>query len=78
VLRSCPTILSASLANTPEAGGDYLLTLTGIGITPSSIVKWNTTTLTTTYISPWQLSASDDSKRPAQLTVGTSQSFEVQ
>jgi hypothetical protein len=49
---------------------------------PSSIVKWSATTLTTTYISPWQLSAqvpaSDYSARPAKLTVGASQSFEVQ
>jgi hypothetical protein len=81
-----PTILAASLADTPEAGGGYALTVTGADFTSVSTVEWNNTPLTTTYVSPWQLStvvtASDHATLLATVKVKngtlTSNGFEVQ
>jgi hypothetical protein len=78
-------ITGASLASA-FIGGNHILTLTGRDFVPNSTVKWNGAPLTTTYLSPWQLSvvvpASDYASLPAMVTVtnsaGTSPGFVVQ
>jgi hypothetical protein len=75
-------ISGASLAVAAN-GGNHVLTLTGADLVSSSVVKWSGAALTTTYVSPWQISAlvpaADYASRPATLTVtnpsGTSQPF---
>jgi uncharacterized protein (TIGR03437 family) len=77
------TISGASLAVVPDGSGNYVLTLTGTDFVSGSTVQWNGTSLTTNYVSPWQISAtvtaSELSARPATITVnnpaGTSASF---
>jgi hypothetical protein len=50
-----------------------MLALTGSNFVSGSIVKWNGSSLTTTYVSPWQIAAvvtaSEYLSRPAGLTV---------
>ena len=82
------TITGASLADTPASNGDYLLTLTGTGFLPDSTVQvyGGNGSLTTEYVSPYQISAvltaSDYLLLPAMVTVknpsGISAGFEVQ
>jgi uncharacterized repeat protein (TIGR03803 family) len=78
-------ITGGSIAGAADGSGDYVLTLTGNDFVTSSTVEWNSASLTTTYVSPWQISAvitaSDYGSLPAKVTVknpaGTSPSFEL-
>jgi len=77
------TITGATTYLTPDGSGNYTLTVTGTGFVPSSVVDWNGTGQTTTYISPGILSATVTSTTtPATLTVvnpaGTSPGFQLQ
>jgi hypothetical protein len=64
-----------------------VLTLTGTDFVPSSTVEWNGASLTTSFVSPWQImavvTASDYASLPAAVTVrnpdpaGTSAAFEL-
>jgi hypothetical protein len=80
------TITGASLADTPASNGDSMLTLTGTGFVPDSTVQINGESMTTEYVSPYQISAvltgSDYLLLPAMVTVmnpsGISVGFEVQ
>jgi hypothetical protein len=79
------TIAGASLSDTPDASGNYSLTLTGSNFVPASTVNWNGAILTTTYVGPSQISAvvtaSEYASQPALVTVsnpaGTSAGFEL-
>lgn len=68
-----PTISGTSLADASNGNGRHELTLMGTDFIPSSAVEWNGTSLPTTYLSPWQLSAtvpdSDFAALPAQVRV---------
>ncbi len=78
-------ISGGSIAVAAGSGGSHVLTLTGADFVTSSTVEWNGLGLTTTYVSPWQISAvitaSDYSSLPAKVAVknpaGTSPSFEL-
>ena len=51
-------ILNTLLPNNADAGsGSFTMTVTGTNFINASAIKWNGTTLSTTYISPTQLSA---------------------
>jgi uncharacterized repeat protein (TIGR03803 family) len=87
VQSSVPTITAASLADTPAAGDDRLLTVTGTNFTPQSTVELKgSTTLASTYLNSWTITAlvtpSDYTLLPAELTVTedtfTSEGFELQ
>ena len=88
VMSSNPvaTISGGSLPVTADGSGNYLLTLTGTDFVQGSTVKWNGTSLASSYVSPWQISAvvtaSEYAGVPARLTVtnpaGTSAGFELQ
>jgi hypothetical protein len=87
VQSSAPTITAASLADTPAAGGDRLLTLTGTNFTPQSTVELKgSTTLASMYLNSWTITAlvtpSDYTLLPIVLTVAnssvTSSGFELQ
>jgi uncharacterized repeat protein (TIGR03803 family) len=86
VQSTLPTITAASLADTADASGDRMLTLTGTDFLSTSSVKWNTTTLTATYVNAWTITAvvtaSDYALLPVVVTVAnssvTSLGFEVQ
>ena len=78
-------ISGGSIAVAAGSSGNHLLVLTGSDFLTDSTVEWNGASLTTTYVSPQQISAvipaSDYSSLPAQVTVmnpaGTSLSFEL-
>jgi hypothetical protein len=79
------TISGASLAVAADSSGNHVLSLTGTDFVPGSTVQWNGSSLTTSYISPWQISAtvtaSESSALPATVTVnnpaGTSGGFKL-
>jgi hypothetical protein len=79
------TIWGGSLALAVDGSGSRVLTLTGSDFMPGSTVKWNGASLTTSYVSPWQISAlitaSDYALLPAEATVsnpaGASAEFEL-
>jgi hypothetical protein len=52
---------SASISNGADPGGNHTLTVTGTNMSPmwgsGIVVEWGSTALTTTSISPWQISA---------------------
>ena len=85
VQSAVPVIMGASLADAPAAGGNYMLTLTGINFMPTSTVKWGTSTLASTTVNPLTITAvvppADYASRPATVTVSnssnTSLGFEV-
>src|SRR5439155_11798492 len=52
-----PSISSLSQTSAVEGSGAFTLTVNGSNFVPSSVVKWNGTTLSTTFISSSQLSA---------------------
>ncbi len=66
-----PTATTLSPATTPAAGTAFTLTVSGTGFVSGSVVNWNGTPLTTTFVSSTQLTASV----PANLigSVGTVQ-----
>ena len=78
-------ISGGSIAVAAGSSGSQVLTLTGTDFVTSSTVEWNGASLTTTYVSPWQISAVitalDYSSLPAKVTVknatGTSPGFEL-
>ena len=53
-----PSITSSSPNSGPVAGADFTLTLMGSGFISGSIVRWNGTDRTTTFVSSTQLEAS--------------------
>ena len=69
-----PSITSISPNSGPVAGGNFTLTVTGSGFISGSIVRWNGTNRTTTFVSSTQLEASISasdvaSAGTAQITV---------
>jgi hypothetical protein len=88
VMSAAPvaTISGVSISNAVDGSGNHVLTLTGTDFLPTSMVKWNgTTSLTTIYVSPWQISAvitaPEYEALPAAVTVmnpsGASAGFEL-
>jgi MBG domain (YGX type) len=77
------TISGGWLAVAADGSGNHVLTLTGTDFVSSSTVKWNGASLTTSYVSPWQISAmvtaAEFTMRPVIATVvnpaGTSPGF---
>ena len=75
--------VSGALAG--DGSGNYVLTLTGTDISSNQpVVQWNGKNLTSSYVSPWQISAtiaaSDYASRPATVKItngygGTSPGF---
>jgi Big-like domain-containing protein/IPT/TIG domain-containing protein/beta-propeller repeat-containing protein len=49
------TITGASLTDTSDENGNFTLTLTGTDFVPASTVQWSGVSLTTTYLSPYQI-----------------------
>lgn len=88
VMNATPvaTISAASVLDAANGSGTYVVALTGTDFVSSSTVQWNGASLTTTYVSPRQVSAvitaSDFTSLPATVTVvnpaGTSAGFELQ
>ncbi len=78
-------ISSGSIAVAAGSSGSHVLTLTGTDFVTSSAVGWNGSSLATTYVSPWQISAvitaSNYNSLAANVTVknaaGTSPGFEL-
>ncbi len=69
-----PDISMLTPASAPQGSPGLTLTLTGTGFVPESIVYWNGTSLTTTYVDATKLTASVDYSRlyyqgTAQVTV---------
>jgi hypothetical protein len=52
-----PTITSISPTSTTAGGADFTLTVNGSNFVNSSVVRWNDTDLTTTFVSTTQLTA---------------------
>lgn len=52
-----PAVSSISPASANAGGPSFTITVTGTNFINGSVIKWNTTTLTTTYISTTKLSA---------------------
>ncbi len=52
-----PVLTSLSPASIPVGNADFTLTVTGSGFIASSVIKWNGTSLTTSYVSATQLQA---------------------
>jgi hypothetical protein len=67
------TITGASLSDTANGSGNYMLVLTGSGFEPGSTVQLGSSSLATTYINPSELLAvvtgSEHSSPPGTLTV---------
>jgi hypothetical protein len=81
-----PTITGASVSLAPNGGGVYTLTLTGTDFVTGSKVEWkNASYLPTSYVSPWQITATLTGPEflvlPASVMVvnpsGNSAAFEV-
>jgi subtilase family serine protease len=80
------TMSDSSIAIAADGSGNHVLTLTGTDFVSGSVVQWNGTSLTTNYVSPWQVSAAittaEFATQPAAITVnnasGTSAVFELQ
>lgn len=88
VMSSTPvaTISGASISDAADGSGNHALTLTGTDFVAGSTVEWNGAGLTTTYVSPWQITATlpaSDFGTDATVTVvnpepgGTSAGFEL-
>ena len=79
-------ISGGSISVAAGGSGNYTLTLTGSGFVTGSVADWNGTSVATSYVSPWQISAaitaSQFASLPAAVKVvnpsGTSASFESQ
>jgi CSLREA domain-containing protein len=80
------TIRGAALASATDGSGNYVLALRGTDFISGSVVLWGGATLTTNYVSPWQLWATmtpaQYASQPATVTVanpaGMSTGFELQ
>lgn len=77
------TITGGSVSLAADGSGNHLLTLSGTDFLLSSVVQWNGASLTTYYISPWEISAllpASDYGTPGTATVmnpgGTSAGFQ--
>ena len=59
VVSSTPVaaISGGSIVDTADGGGNYMLSLLGADFVSKSTVQWNGVALTTTYASPWQITA---------------------
>jgi hypothetical protein len=57
VNQPAPTITSLTPAIGSAGGAAFTLTVNGAGFTPSSVVRWSNSALTTTYVSGTQLTA---------------------
>lgn len=79
------SIQGSSIFNAADGTGNHVLSLTGSDFVPASTVQWNGTNLATSYVSPWQATAtittSEYTARPAAVTVnnpaGLSPVFEL-
>jgi hypothetical protein len=78
------TVSGASISDAADSNGNHVLTLTGTDFITGSTVQWNGASLTTTFVSPWQVTAtlpSADFDTDATVTVvnpaGTSAGFEL-
>ena len=56
-LKPVPVLSSLSPLNAPLGGAAFTLTLTGTGFVPTSVVQWNGSARTTTFVSSTQLQA---------------------
>ncbi len=67
VVQPLPAVALNTLspATVPAGNANFTLTVFGVGFTPNSMISWNGTTLTTTYVSTTTLQASVDSTRVA-------------
>lgn len=83
-----PTLINLTPSSAIAGTGAFSLGLTGTNFTPSSVVRWNGSNRTTTYISPTQLTAAiaaTDLQLPGDfpitvangLSISNSQIFEV-
>jgi hypothetical protein len=71
VMSSSPVASITRVARQSLSGGGHEITLTGSDFLPSSTVQWNGTSLSTVYLSPWEITATvpSSSSLPAALTV---------
>ncbi len=75
VMSNAPVaaISGGAISVAADGSGNHALTLTGTNFIPSSTVKWSGASLTTTYVSPWQISAvvtaSNFTTQPVTVTV---------
>jgi hypothetical protein len=71
--QTAAIILGSSIFNAADSSGDHSLALTGMGFVDAAAVQWNGASLTTSCVSPSQISATitaaDFATRPAALTV---------
>jgi hypothetical protein len=65
VSNPAPSITMLSPTTAVEGSGGFSLIVTGSGFIPSSVVKWNGTSLATTFINSMQLSAAVPSSKVA-------------
>jgi hypothetical protein len=81
-----PTIRGASISDAANGSGNHVLSLTGTDFVSGSTIEWNGAGLVTTYLSPWQITATlpaADFGSAAVATVvnpapgGTSAGFEL-
>ena len=87
VMSSNPvaTISGGATSVATDGSGNHVLTLTGTDFVSNSAVEWSGTSLTTTYVSPWEISAevtaTDITTQPAKVTArnpaGSSAGFEL-
>ncbi len=79
-------VKAVTVVDAADGSGNHVMTLTGTDFVSGSVVQWNGTSLTTNYVSPWQISAvitsAEFAAPAAPVTVnnaaGTSTPFEVQ
>jgi len=71
VVTPRPTILGLSPASVVAGTGDTLLTISGTGFFPDSVVRWNGTDLTTSYNSPTQLTTTIPAANLASMAVAS-------
>ena len=79
-------VKAVTVVDAADGSGNHVMTLTGTNFVSGSVVQWNGTSLTTNYVSPWQISAvitsAEFAAPAAPVTVnnaaGTSTPFEVQ
>ncbi|MCC7173981.1 MAG: IPT/TIG domain-containing protein, partial [Bryobacterales bacterium] len=63
-----PAIVSLNPSSVAARGPAFTLTVTGSGFVPTSVVRWNSSNRTTTYVSPTQLTAAITSSDIARAT----------
>lgn len=57
VSNPAPVVSGISPTNTTAGAAQFTLNITGLGFVAGSVVRWNGTNLTTTFVSPTQLTA---------------------